>query len=243
MKTKCAILGTGNIGCDLLVKIMKSKYLECVMFAGQRNESPGIAFAKSHKIPTSIKSVDAIIESSASIVFDATNAQSAKENAKKLKDRFIIDLTPLKELPICVPSINKINNRHGVSMGSCTIQAVIPKLSKIKNLEYVEVVTTIASDSAGMGTRENLSEYLITTANIITQFTGAKAKAILVINPILQTMHNTLYCKIKGKDELKIIQWEISGDGDYLDPRFGNLCVMTTNAIKVAEAYAHKNLG
>mgnify|MGYP004417315230 CR=1 FL=1 len=244
-KVPVGIIGTGKVACDLLVKVMKSKYLECIMFAGQHEDSLGIAFAKSLNIPASTKSVEGVVASDAIIVFDATSAQAHKNNLRYLGDRFTIDLTPAKLLPICVPAINLTSSikGKGVNLGSCTIQAVLPRLMKLKNLEYVEVVTTIASNSAGMGTRENLSEYLIITAKIITQFTGAKAKAILVINPVLQKMHNTIYYKQKDKDEIRIIQFEIAGDGDYLDKRFGNLCVMTNSAIKVAEAYARKNLG
>src|SRR3990167_10824033 len=148
---KCAIIGTGNIGCDLLVKIMKSKYLECVMFAGQREESEGLKFAKEKGIPTSAKSIDAILESDAQVVFDATSAKAAEVNAPRLKDRFYIDLTPAKIFPICVPNVTKAST-NGVSMGSCSLQAIMPRLAKIKNLEYVEVVTTVASESAGQGT-------------------------------------------------------------------------------------------
>ena len=78
-KTPCAVLGSGLIGCDLLVKILKSKYLKCVMFAGQRDDSPGLAFAKD-KAPTSTKSIDAILETDAKIVFDATTAERAKSH-------------------------------------------------------------------------------------------------------------------------------------------------------------------
>ena len=236
----CAILGSGRIACDLLVKIKRSKYLECVLMAGQRDESPGLAFAKTLKTPTSTESIKSVVASDAVLVFDCTGAESAKKHAKVLKDCFLIDLTPSKLAPVCVPGVNKVKG-NSVNMGSCTVQAVIPKLAKIKNLEYVEVVTTIASDSAGMGTRENLSEYLITTAKTIEQFTGAKAKAILIINPDLQAMHNTIYYKIKGKDEIKVIQFELEG-GDYLDKRFGNLSIMTNSAIKVAESYARQNI-
>src|SRR3990167_3942009 len=210
MKTKCAIIGSGKIGCDLLVKIQRSKYLNCILMAGQHKASEGLRFAKEKGINTSAKSIEAVVETDAQVVFDATSAQASKAHAPHLKDRFVIDLTPLKEFPICVPNVSKIS-KYGVSMGSCTIQAVIPKLAKMKDLEYVEVVTTIASDSAGMGTRENLSEYLITTAKTIEQFTKAKAKAILIINPDLQAMHNTIYYKQKNKDEIKVIQFELEG--------------------------------
>jgi len=237
---KVAILGTGNIGCDLLAKVMKSKYLECIMFAGQREDSPGIAFAKKLKIPTSTDSIQGILDTDAGVVFDATSADAHKKNVPLLKDRFVIDLTPAKLFPICVPNVTKALTK-GVSMGSCSLQAVMPRLAKIKNLEYVEVVTTIASESAGMGTRENLSEFLITTAKSIEKLTGAKAKVILIINPVLQVMHNTIYYKTKGKDEIKVIQFELEGS-DYLDKRFGNLSIMTSSAIKVAEEYARKNI-
>ena len=239
-KMAVAVIGPGRIGCDLLVKVMKSKYLECIMFAGQRETSKGLKFAKEKGINISAQSIEAVVKTDAAIVFDATSAKAAEVNAPRLKDRFYIDLTPAKTFPICIPNVTKTSTR-GVSMGSCSLQATLPKLARIKNLEYVEVVTTIASESAGMGTRENLSEFLITTAKSIEKLTGAKAKVILIINPVLQKMHNTIYYKTKGKDEIKIIQFELEGS-DYLDKRFGNLSIMTSSAIKVAEQYARQNI-
>ena len=239
MKTKVAILGSGKIGCDLLVKIQRSKYLECIMFAGQRETSEGLKFAKEKGINISAESIEAVVETNAEIIFDATSAKAAEVNAPRLKDRFYIDLTPAKIFPICVPNVTKAST-NGVSMGSCSLQAIMPRLAKIKNLEYVEVVTTIASESAGMGTRDNISEFLITTAKSIEKLTGAKAKVILIINPVLQAMHNTIYYKTKNSDRIKIIQFELTG-GDYLDKRFGNLSVMTQSAINVAEEYAKNN--
>src|SRR3990167_7519507 len=155
-KTPCAVLGSGLIGCDLLVKILKSKYLKCVMFAGQRDDSPGLAFAKD-KAPTSTKSIDAILETDAKIVFDATTAESAKRHAKLLKDRLVIDLTPSKVGAMCIPSLNLQGalNTKNINLISCGAQVVIPVIDKIKNLERVEVVTTIASKAAGIGTRNN----------------------------------------------------------------------------------------
>src|SRR3990167_924444 len=239
-KMAVAVIGPGRIGCDLLVKIQRSKYLECIMFAGQRETSEGLKFAKEKGINISAESIEAVVETNAEIIFDATSAKAAEVNAPRLKDKFYIDLTPAKTFPICVPSVTKAFPK-GVSMGSCSLQAVMPRLAKIKNLEYVEVVTTIASESAGMGTRENLSEFLITTAKSIEKLTRAKAKVILIINPVLQAMHNTIYYKTKGKDEIKVIQFELEGS-DYLDKRFGNLSIMTSSAIKVAEEYARKNI-
>lgn len=238
-KVKVAILGSGKISCDLLVKIKRSKYLECILMAGQHETSEGLKFAKEKGINTSAESVQAVVESNADVVFDATSASSAKRNQELLKDRFIVDLTPLKELPICVPGVTKASKK-GVSMGSCSLQAVMPRLAKLKNLDYVEIVTTIASESAGMGTRENLSEFLLTTAKSIEQLTGARTKVILIINPVLQAMHNTIYYKIKNSDKVNVIQFELEGS-DYIDKRFGNLSVMTTNAIKVAETYVQNH--
>src|SRR3990167_9543000 len=180
MKTKCAIIGSGKISCDLLVKLKRSKYLECILMAGQRATSEGLAWAKKQCISTSDKSIDAVLQTDARIIFDATTAISARQNAQLLKDRFYINLTPYKKNKICVPDVNlkECLTRNAIDLGSCSIQAIIPKIHRLKDLEYIECVTTIASNSAGMGTRENLSEYLITTAKTITQFTGAKAKEI-----------------------------------------------------------------
>jgi len=247
---KVAILGTGLIGTDLLIKVLRSKYLECAVFAGQREDSPGIIRAKELGIPTSTKSIDAIVElfqsgQACPIIFDATNASTHKTYASIFKSmgKFVIDLTPAKLGKVCVPSLNlkECLKEQEINLGSCTVQAVVPKIAKLKNLEYVEIVTTIASKSAGMGTRENLSEYLITTADVIKKLTGAKTKVILIINPAILTMHNTIYAKFKDKDELKIIQFKVEGAGDFLPKYAGNLDIMTNSAIKVAEAYV-KNI-
>jgi len=240
---KCAIIGTGNIGCDLLVKIMKSKYLECVMFAGQREESEGLKFAKEKGIPTSAKSIDAILESDAKIIFEATNSESAKAHAPRLKDRFVIDLTPAKVGMMCSPITNlkEAIKAKNVNLVSCGFQVVMPMIAKLKDPIYIEVVTTIASRSAGMGTRENISEYLETTAKAITKFTGAKAKAILVINPMDINMHNTVYAIVKDRTEPVILQKEIIGAGDYIPKFSGNLDTINQNAVRIAEEYA-KNI-
>src|SRR3990167_198456 len=99
---KVAILGTGNIGCDLLVKVMKSKYLECIMFAGQREDSPGIAWAKKLKVLTSTDSIQGVLNTDAGVVFDATSADAHKKNVPLLKDRFVIDMTPSHIGKMCV---------------------------------------------------------------------------------------------------------------------------------------------
>ena len=242
-KTKCAIIGSGKIGCDLLVKIQRSKYLDCVLMAGQREESEGLKFAKGKGVNTSAKSIQAVEESNANIVFDATTAVSAKEHAKFLKDRFVIDLTPSKVGMMCSPTMNlkEAIKAKNVNLVSCGFQVVMPMITKLKDPIYIEVVTTVASKSAGMGTRENISEYLETTAKAITKFTGAKAKAILVINPMDINMHNTVYAIVKGRTEPIVLQKEIIGAGDNIPKFSGNLDTINQNAVRIAEEYA-KNI-
>lgn len=242
VKTKVGIIGTGKVGTDLLLKVLKSPYLECVIFAGLREDSPGIALAKSLNVNTSTKSIKAIIKSEASIVFDATTANSHKHNFPLLKDLFVIDLTPSKMGSFCVPELNidEVLEKNEVSLISCGAQVVIPRIAKLKNkgLAYVEVVTTVASDSAGVGTRDNMSQYLNTTAEAITRFFGIPAKAIFIINPAKPPvqMFNTIY--IQYGDRTEVIQFHVKGRGDYLKIWEGNLDVINMAAVKVAEEYA-----
>jgi len=243
-KVKVGIIGTGKVGTDLLLKVLKSEYLQCVIFAGLRSDSPGIALARSLHINTSTDSIHAILKSEAEIVFDATTAVSHKKNFPLLKDYFVIDLTPSNMGIPCVPELNlkEALKKREVSLISCGAQVVIPKISHLilENLEYVEMVTTIASNSAGIGTRDNMSEYLQTTASAITKFFGVPAKCIFIINPAVPPIHmfNTIYMKYKGKDNPVITQFEVQGKGDYLKKWEGNLDVINLAAIRVAEAYA-----
>jgi len=241
-KMKVGIIGTGKVGTDLLLKVLKSDYLDCVIFAGLREDSPGIALAKSLNVNTSTKSIKAIIKSEAEIVFDATTAASHKKNFPLLKDVFVIDLTPSKMGTFCVPELNidEVLEKNEVSLISCGAQAVIPRIAKLKSkgLQYVEVVTTVASDSAGIGTRDNMSEYLKTTAEAITKFFGVPAKSIFIINPAVPPvqMFNTIY--VQYADRTEVVQFTVKGRGDYLKIWEGNLDVINLAAIKVAEEFA-----
>ena len=240
-KMKVGIIGTGKVGTDLLLKVLKSPLLECVIFSGLRHNSPGIALAKSLNVNTSTESIKAIIKSEAEIVFDATSALSHKKNFPLLKDVFVIDLTPAKMGMMCVPSINmdEVMEKGEVSLISCGAQVVIPKIAKLKKgFKYIEVVTTVASASAGIGTRDNMSEYLNTTAQAITKFFGVPSKSIFIINPAQPpvNMFNTIY--IQYGDRTEVIQFEVKGKGDYLKPYEGNLDVINLAAISVAEEYA-----
>jgi acetaldehyde dehydrogenase (acetylating) len=242
VKTKVGILGTGKVGTDLLLKVLKSKTLECVIFTGLREDSPGIARAKSLNVNTSTDSIRAIIKSEAVIIFDATTANSHRKNFPLLKDIFVIDLTPSKMGSFCVPSMNldECLDKGEVSLISCGAQAVIPRIAKLKrkDFKYIEVVTTVSSDSAGVGTRDNMSEYLVTTADAITKFFNVPAKAIFIVNPAIPPimMSNTIY--IQYEDKVETIQFKVKGKGDYLKECEGNLDVINRTAIKVAESYA-----
>jgi acetaldehyde dehydrogenase (acetylating) len=247
-KTKVGIIGTGKVGTDLLLKVLKSKWLDCVIFAGVRHDSPGIALAKSLNVNTSVDSIDAILKSEARIVFDATTAKFHESIWPLPKQFFVIDLTPSKLGLMCVPSINmkEAMEKHEVSLISCGAQAVIPKIAKLKNknkLEYIEVVTTVATESAGVGTRDNMSEYLKTTSAAITQFFEVPAKSIFIINPAVPpiNMFNTVYAKFKGIEKPTVIQFTVKSKSDYLKKWEGNLDVINRAAINVAEKYA-KNI-
>ena len=210
-KIKIGIIGTGNIGSDLLVKVQRSKLLECTIFTGKNPDSEGIKRAKKMGVHTSFKSIKAIEDDPGccEIVFDATSAESHIHNAPILKrlKKFVIDMTPSKFGKMCIPIINldRSLKESNINMVSCGGQATIPiamAIMKINpNTEYIEIISSIASKSAGIGTRNNIDEYTQTTSEAITFFSGVpKAKAIVNLNPadppIL--MHNTIYAQIKN---------------------------------------------
>lgn len=208
-KVKVAIIGTGNIGSDILLKLQRSEILECGMFAGRSEDSAGIRMAKEMGIPTSTNSIHAIEENPecCDIVFDATSANVHKINApilKKLK-KYAIDLTPASVGEMCVPVLNleECLEIENVNLITCGGQATIPiawALSQVHpDIKYLEIVATIASKSAGIGTRNNIDEFTQTTRDALVQFTGIQnTKAIIVLNPAEPpiTMHNTIYALI-----------------------------------------------
>ena len=210
-KIKTAIIGTGNIGTDLLIKICRSNYLECSLFTGRNPDSKGIQIAKSLGINTSFESIEAIEKNPecCEIVFDATSASSHFIHAPILKklNKFTIDLTPSKIGKMCIPVLNLLDsfNYNNVNLVTCGGQASVPIAYAIKKVhpevEYFEVVASISSKSAGMGTRSNIDEYTQTTKDAIIEFTEVQyAKAIIILNPAEPPiiMHNTIYAKIKN---------------------------------------------
>jgi len=214
---KVAILGSGNIGTDLLMKIMRSPYLDCSLFIGRHLNSPGMNKASSLGIKISDLSIEAIENDPecCQLVFDATSALDHKKHWPILKklNKKVIDMTPSGIGEMCVPALNieQCVNIDNVNMITCGGQSSIPLAYVIgktqSDVEYIEVVSTIASRSAGPATRINLDEYIETTENGIRKFSGCtNVKAILTISPAQPPidMQTTIFTKIKKPDMTKL---------------------------------------
>lgn len=268
MKKRVAIIGSGNIGTDLLFKVQKSDELECSLFIGRNKDSKGISLAQKMGVKTSIKSIDAIIEnhSDYSIVFDATTAESHKRHSEVFSELGItaIDLTPAKVGKMCVPVINldECLGEKNVNMITCAGQAAIPIAYEISqfvgndNIKYMEIVASIASKSAGKGTRNNIDEFTQTTKDALSQFTGIKnTKAVIILNPAIPeiNMRNTLYCYIdnpdidlikeKVKDKVLKIQQYVPGYNLIVEPFWENGRITTTIEVIGSGDYLPKYAG
>ncbi|MGO4517153.1 acetaldehyde dehydrogenase (acetylating) [Terriglobus sp. 2YAB30_2] len=193
-KVRVAILGSGNIGTDLLIKILRSPNLTCSLFIGRNIGSAGMRKANELGVKISDQGIKAIEDDPdcCDIVVDATSALAHLQHWPILKSlgKFVIDMTPSKIGEMCIPSINldSISATPNFNMITCGGQASIPIVYAIsqvqKEIAYVEVVSHIASRSAGPATRINLDEYIDTTEAAIKSFSGVKAaKAILTLNP------------------------------------------------------------
>ena len=212
-KLPVAILGTGNIGTDLLMKILRSSVLECRLFAGRNLSSPGMMKASLLKVPVSARGVESILDlkNEISLVFDATSAEDHMKHAPLFEKSGIVavDLTPAKVGKMCVPAVNlgECLGLPNVNMVTCGGQASIPLAYAIsqanEGVEYLETVSSIASRSAGPATRINLDEYLGTTETGLSTFCEcAHAKAILNLNPAQPCVHmqTTVMAKIAKLD-------------------------------------------
>ena len=212
-KLRIAIIGTGNIGTDLLVKITRSEYLECILCAGRNLNSPGMKKASAMNIPISPNSVNAIIEKrdQLDLVFDATSAQDHYSNSKIFEELGLIaiDMTPSRVGKMCIPAVNidECLDEVNLNMVTCGGQASIPLAYAIasvnKDIDYIETISSISSRSAGPATRINLDEYLQTTEKGIQTFSNCtRSKAILNLNPALPCvdMQTTVFAKIKEPD-------------------------------------------
>jgi acetaldehyde dehydrogenase len=281
-KIKVGIIGTGNIGTDLLFKVMRSEFLECSIFTGRDPNSKGINRAKELGINTSSDSIGAIQKNPGicDLVFDATSAKGHLTNAPILEKlgKFVIDLTPSRIGQMCVPAVNKQfgSMPENISMVTCGGQACVPIAKAIMDVhpetQYIEVVGVISSKSAGPGTRANIDEYTQTTKDAIELYSHVpKAKAIIILNPAEPPiwMHNTIYAQIKNpnmeklkekigqaekeiqkyvpgykvilgpvyEDGRLIVMVQVEGRGDFLPKYSGNLDIITSAAVKVAEEY------
>ena len=197
MKTKVAIIGSGNIGTDLMIKILRlSEKLEMSVMVGIDPESDGLARAKRMGVSICSEGIDGLMKmkewGSIKILFDATSAKAHEYNWNRIKnyeDKRIIDLTPAAIGPFVVPAVNfpedlSIRNINMVTCGGQATIPIIAAISKVTNVHYGEIVASISSKSAGPGTRANIDEFTETTAIGIEKVGGAsKGKAIIVLNP------------------------------------------------------------
>ncbi|MDO0932216.1 acetaldehyde dehydrogenase (acetylating) [Streptomyces sp. DG2A-72] len=214
-KTKVAVIGSGNIGTDLMIKVLRlSETLEMAAMAGIDPDSDGLARARRLKVPTTHEGVDGLIRMDGfdeiDIVFDATSAKAHVANAEKLAPfgKRLVDLTPAAIGPFVVPPVNLDDNLHAadVNMVTCGGQATIPivhAVARATPVPYAEIVASIASKSAGPGTRANIDEFTETTAAAIRTVGGAtRGKAIIVLNPAEPPliMRDTVFCLIGDAD-------------------------------------------
>ena len=212
-KLPVAILGTGNIGSDLLIKVLRSPVLECRLFAGRNLSSHGMLMAEQLNVPVSAGGIGSILDlkSEISLVFDATSALDHVKHAPLLKDAGIsaVDLTPAKLGKMCVPAVNleECLEFADVNMVTCGGQASIPLAYAIsqanEGVEYFEEVSSVASRSAGPATRINLDEYLETTEHAVCEFTKcSSSRAMVILNPAdpCITMQVTVLAKIANLD-------------------------------------------
>ena len=208
-KTKVAIIGSGNIGTDLMIKIMRlSDTLEMAAFVGIDPESDGLKRAERLGVPVTAGGLDGLIAlpgfADIAIVFDATSAGAHRRHSEALTahGKRVIDLTPAAIGPYVIPPVN--GEAHldapNVNMVTCGGQATIPivaAVNRVAKVHYGEIVASIASKSAGPGTRANIDEFTETTSQAIVQVGGAtRGKAIIVLNPAEPPliMRDTVYC-------------------------------------------------
>lgn len=215
-KPKVAIIGSGNIGTDLMVKVFRtSDHLEMGAMVGIDPASDGLARAQRFGVPTTHQGVDGLIAmpgfDEIAVVFDATSANAHAANAIKLQPlgKRLIDLTPAALGPYVVPAVNLDHHLDApnLNMVTCGGQATIPMVAAVSNVvpvEYAEIVASIASKSAGPGTRANIDEFTETTSAAIVEVgRSTRGKAIIILNPAEppMIMRATVFCLVSAADE------------------------------------------
>jgi len=209
-KVNVALIGSGNIGTDLMIKALRSTQLAPIWMVGIDENSDGLARARGAGLETTAAGLDGLLPHLARdrirLAFDATSAYVHPQNARRLREHgvAVIDLTPAAIGPYCVPSVNLAEHagrgEMNVNMVSCGGQATIPMvaaISGVQRVDYAEIVATVASRSAGPGTRKNIDEFTRTTASGIEKVGGAKrGKAIIILNPAEPPllMRDTVHC-------------------------------------------------
>ena len=300
-RVKAAVIGSGNIGTDLMLKILRTgKHLEMAAMVGIDPASDGLARARLLGVPTTADGVEGLVAmpgfDDIEIVFDATSARAHHANARVLgpHNKRLIDLTPAAIGPFVVPPVNLGQHLEApdLNMVTCGGQATIPVVAAIAGVTpvpYAEIIASIASRSAGPGTRANIDEFTETTAAAIESVGGAgRGKAIIVLNPAEPPllMRDTVFCLVRdpdadrirdavermvaevaayvpgyrlkqpvqiapvGSDDMRTLVGdqqvthrvsvflEVEGAGHYLPAYAGNLDIMTSAAMRVAEQIA-----
>jgi len=216
-----ALIGSGNIGTDLMYKALRSEWIRPVWMVGIDANSDGLSKARDKGLFTTPDGVDGLLPHIARdqirIAFDATSAYVHAENARKLQARgvVVVDLTPAAIGPYCVPPVNLVEQvakrEMNVNMVSCGGQATIPivaAVSRVQPVAYGEIVATVSSRSAGPGTRKNIDEFTRTTSRGIEKVGGAKrGKAIIILNPADPPllMRDTVHCLTETEPDQKRI--------------------------------------
>lgn len=224
-KIKCAIIGSGNIGADLVYKLRRSDVLEPVWMVGIDPASDGLRRAREMGLKTTHDGVDGLLpyvrDDGVRVAFDATSAYVHADNAAKLNalDVLMVDLTPAAIGPLCVPTVNLLEQAGqrtmNVNMISCAGQATIPivhAVSSVQPVDYAEIVASLASRSIGPGTRANLDEFTYTTSAAIEKIGGAgKGKALCIVNPAEppMMMRNTIYCRTRTAPDTDAIRTSV----------------------------------
>ena len=210
MPINAALIGSGNIGTDLMIKALRSKLINPVWMVGIDAYSDGLQKARNAGLKVTSDGIEGLLphleEDNIQIAFDATSAYVHAANAKPLMARgvLVIDLTPAAIGPYCVPPVNLREHvgkmEMNVNMVTCGGQATIPMVaavSRVQKVDYAEIVATVASRSAGPGTRKNIDEFTRTTAGAVEQVGGAaRGKAIIILNPAEPPliMRDTVHC-------------------------------------------------
>ena len=221
-KVKCALIGPGNIGTDLLMKLKRSDVLDPVWMVGIDPDSDGLKKARELGLKTTAEGVDGLLPhvkaDGIQIAFDATSAYVHAENSSRLNALgvMMIDLTPAAIGPYCVPPVNLKQHvgkgEMNVNMVTCGGQATIPMVhavSRVQSVRYAEIIATVSSRSAGPGTRKNIDEFTRTTAGAVAKVGGAKeGKAIIIINPADPPliMRDTVHCLVEGAPDAAAIE-------------------------------------